>query len=562
MAFEATKTEKYRIRYNRLYGDSSDWRSHWKDLSAFILPRKGRYLTGNTDLLQTNDGRKKHDNIINGKATDDAEILAAGMQGGLTSPSRPWFRLALADEDLMQFEPVKDWLHAVRSIMLNTFARSNFYTSTHSLYNELGVFGTASMIIEEDFKTVIRCRPFTIGEYYLSLDSNYRPDTLYRQFALTARQLEQEFGKDNLSDKVKTALEERKQVDQLFEVIHLIEPNPDAVEGSLDPKKMLFVSKYFEVSGDPDVFLRESGYRSIPFVAPRWKITGVDTYGDSRAMDALGDIKMLQKLEEKSLKAIGKNVDPPMNAPTSMREEGGTIIEGGVNYVDVLPGQQGFTPTYQVNPDIKSAEYKIERVEGRIDRFFYVDLFLSVINQTKNMTAFEVAERQSEKLLMLGPVIERLQSELLDIIIERTFSILDDLGLFPPVPEEIAGKELNIEYISLLAQAQRAVATSSIEQTAGFASSLAAFNPEVMDKMDLDEAIDQFAAMKGVPPRIINTNDEVAKIRAARAEAAAEQANAEKAMNAVNAGKTLSETELNKDSMLDVLGESMQGASS
>ncbi len=132
---ELTKTQKYRIRNKRLRDDSGSWMTHWRDLAKYLLPRKGRYLSGEED--QKNAGAKKHQAIINGSANDALRIVAAGMQGGLTSPARPWFVLTLGDAELMEFAPVRIWLGAVRDAMLGVFAQSNFYGSIHGQYKEL-----------------------------------------------------------------------------------------------------------------------------------------------------------------------------------------------------------------------------------------------------------------------------------------------------------------------------------------------------------------------------------------------------------------------------------------
>lgn len=484
----------------------------------YLLPHRGRYLQGE-NTTQNNDGRKKSGKIINGSPLDAIRTLPAGLHSGLTSPSRPWFQLTLPDESLAEYEPVRNWLHDVRQAMLTIFARSNFYGAIHSLYSELGGFGTNVMLIEEDPVSVIRCRPFTIGEYCLSLDSNYRPESLYRQFSMTAGQMREKFGEDNLPVEVKNALTTNK-LDARFEVVHVVEKSQFVQSGKLDHRGMEFSSVYFPLAGSQDLILRTSGYRTIPFVAPRWEVFGVDTYGISPAMLALGDMKMLQKMETMKLKGLDKMIDPPMNAPVALRGKG-TVVAGGVNYIDVAQGMQGFTPSYQVKPDFQDIAFEIDRVERRIKQFFYNDLFLAIIGQEKTMTAAEVAKRYEEKLMMLGPVLERLQSELMDPIIDRVFSIMQESNLLPPVPREMPpGMAINVEYISLLAQAQKMVGSSGIEQLVGFTANLAKVSPDILDKVDFDEAVDQYGGMLGVPPKIIRSDDKVAMIRESKAKQA------------------------------------------
>lgn len=547
--------EYFRARRKQLDIEFEKWRAHWKDISQYMLPRRGRYLSGGRET--ENDGAKKHQYIINGSPQDAIRVYAGGMQGGLTSPSRPWFELALPDEDLMNFGPVKDWLYKVRAMMLHILARSNFYGSTHSVYTEIAPFGTGCMLIEEDFKSVIRCRPFTIGEYRLGLDSKYRPDTLYRSFSMTAKQMIEEFGEENVSDHVKNAMENKGQ-DTWFEVDHCIEPNLNVVEGAEDYRGMAFLSIYFETGINEEKYLRKGGYKTIPFVAPRWNVVGTDVYGEGPGMAALGDVKMLQKMEEKALKALDKMVDPPMVAPVSMKGKGGSVIPGGITYVDDVAGSKAFGPAYLVKPDFQDMEFKITQVTNRIRSYFFNDMFMAILATDKRMTAREVAERHDEKMLLIGPVIERLQSEMLDPIIERVFSIIENFGMLPPIPDELQGKELKVRYISLLAKAQQLIETSAIEQTAGFVANLAQFNPSALDKFNFDAAVDQFSNTLGTPPEIIRTDDEVAALREARAQQQAQQAAMQNAAAMVQGAKTMSETPIDKNSLLNIYGDAIK----
>ena len=546
-----TKTSEQRRRLKDLKHEANSWLDHWRDIAEHMLPQKGRYLSGD-DTSENNDGKKKHQKIINGSANDALRIIAAGMQGGLTSPSRPWFVLSLADEELREYAPVREWLHTVRQILLHIFSRSNFYSSVHGMYKELAAFGTSAMFIEEDFQSVIRCRPMTIGEYFVALDHTYRPSVLYRQYAMTASQLVEKYGEKAVSEAVLTAFKHGSK-ETKFNIVHACEPRSGMNPKRKDAPGMAYRSMYFELNCDPDRVLKDAGYKMRPFVAPRWDVTGVDAYGSCPGMDSRGDVKMLQKMEADKLKALAKMVDPPMNAPSSMKGKGGTIVAGGVNYVDVGQGMQGFVPAYQVNPNLQNMAFEIDRVEQRIRRYFFNDLFLAILNNEHTMTATEVAKRHEEKMLMLGPVLERLQHELLDPVIDRVFTIAQDLDVLPPPPKELQGMDIKVEYISLLAQAQKMIGTTAIEQTAAFVGNLAAVNPEVLDKFDMDEAVDQYADMVGVPPRIIRSDDKVAEIRAAKAERAQAAEMMQNAGALAQGAKVMSDTRMNQNSALDVL---------
>jgi len=265
---------------------------------------------------------------------------------------------------------------------------------------------------------------------------------------------------------------------------------------------------------------------------------------------------MLQKMQELGLKALAKVVDPPMNAPSNMKDSAKSIIPGGVTYVDTQQGQQGFSPTFQINPDLNSMEFKIERTQTAIDQTFFKDLFLMISASNKtNMTATEVIERHEEKLLMVGPVVERLQPELLDRSIDRVYDIMENNNLLPEPPPELEGMDIEVEYISLLAQAQKAVGISSLEQTVNFAGSLSELWPEARHKLNALQAIDEFAKMAGAPVSVVVSDEEVeAKIQA-EAQQIAEAQQKEDAARAIQGAKTLSETDTEKPSALKAVAE-------
>ena len=520
------RVKKYRSRFDELRDEAigRGWTSHWKDVVDYLLPRKGRYLNTGINGYETNRGDKKHDRIKNGSPSKAVNTLAAGLQGGLTSPARKWFSLILDDDALMDYKPVRVWLDDVRDKILDVMGRSNFYVATQSLYKELPSFGTSAMIVEADPETVARCRPLTIGEFYISLNSQYRPDCLVRPFNMSARQLVEKFGEDKVSHQVKRSFDDNKS-EKTFPVIHMIQPVGAFKYGSKN-SIYEYESVYFEYQEDTvgeAGFLRESGYFSKPFIAPRWEVTGTDTYGDCPAFDALADIKMLQAQEKLKLQVFGKYVSPPMKAPESMKSKGGSVIAGGVSYGDDL---EQFTPLYQVNPNFEMIEFMNDKVIRRISDFFFNDLFLSLLGSDREMTAREVAQRNEDKLILLNPALVQMESEMLSPLIDRYYSILEDAELLPPIPEELQGQQLKVEYTSLLAQAQKLMGLSDLEQMTNYIGGVAELFPEARDKFNIDEAVDEYSKMLGVAPRVIRSSEEVQRIREERQ--AAQQAAAQR----------------------------------
>lgn len=516
---EETVCQRQKRRLSALKTDRASYEPHWQELAQNYRPRSGRFTIG-----EERKGGKKHQFIVNNTTIRAVNTLSSGLMAGVTSPARPWFRLSTPDPGMSEVESVKQWLHTVALKMRDLFTKSNLYNVLPSVYSELGLYGTALALIIEDDDEVFRFMPITIGRYWLATNYKSQVDSVYREISMTVRQLVQQFGIDNCSTRVQN-MHKAGNLEAGIVVIHCIEPNDDYQDGVIGPPGMKYRSSYWEVGGDKDKYLRESGFRDSPILAPRWDVLAEDVYGSScPGFDSLGDAKQMQFQEKRKAQAIDKHVDPPMTAPTSLRNQRASLLPGDVTYLDVGQGQQGFVPAYTIKPEIGELREDIRETAERINAAFYVDLFLMLaMSDRRQITAREIEERHEEKLLMLGPVLERLNDELLDPLIDRCFSIMversrpfwegliDGEPLIPAPPEEMQGTDLKVEYISVLAQAQKLVGISSVDRLIGFVGGLAAI-PQWADavyKIDPMQVVDEYADMLGTSPRITRADADV-----------------------------------------------------
>ncbi|HRL05120.1 MAG TPA: portal protein [Brevundimonas diminuta] len=498
-------------RWGALKTERSSWMSHWRECSEFILPRNGRFLA--TDR---NKGGDRTNAIYDNTATRAARTLAAGMLGGMTSPARPWFRLTLTDTELADHQPVKIWLAEVTRRMQRAFSVSNTYRALHSMYEELGTFGTASNTMLDDFDKMIHLYPHTIGEYALATDYKGAVNTQYRQFQKTAGQLVMEFGYENCSRHVQR-LWDNSDYDKWVTVIHAVEPRGARDPRKLDARNMPFRSTYFEEGGDEDRILRDSGFKRFRCLTPRWSTVGQDVYGHSPGMEVLGDAKQLQHEQFRKAQGIDYQTKPPVQINGTMKSAGANMLPGGATYIDSANPSGGARALFDSRIDLSYLLEDIRDVRDRIRGGYYTDLFLMLGSMDNaRMTATEVAERHEEKLLMLGPVLERLHNELLDPLIEMTFERMLEAGDIPPPPEELDGVALDIEFVSMLAQAQRAVGLNSSDRFIASLGAVAQMKPGVLDKFDEDQWADVYADSLGVDPSMIVGDDRVAIIREER----------------------------------------------
>ncbi len=541
---KVTKVGGLRKRHRALLSERSDWVPDWRTLAEHFHPRRFRAL--DEDTTSTNKPGLS-DTLVNNESVRGMRVLAAGMQGGMTSPARPWFRLGVPDPVLEQVSQVKEWLAEVQRIILNVMARSNFYDSIHQLYSELGTFGTGCLFALEDDEDVVRYRTLTAGEYCLIAGPHGRIQGVFRMIDLTAENMVEKFGRERCSSAVQTASDDEGTKDKWFQVVHVIVPNSKRDPEKIDGSGKAYESFYFEYAKESSAnteaaLLAYGGFESQPFAGPRWDVIGSDVYGRGPGMDALNDVKMLQSMMSTILKAAHKQADPPVIAPSDMWDV--NTVPGGINFVDTTKADQ-FKPLYQVKADFVGAAAIMDQTKQDIREGLYNDLFkMLALSDRGNMTLGEVQERVEEKLIMLGPVIERLHAELLDVIIDRTFDICLRRGLFPPPPEELQGTELKVEYISLLAQAQKALGTSAIDRFMLMIGSYAELFPELTDIPDTDEIGNMYSEMLGVDPKLVRSQDEREERREQRAQQEAQAAQMEMANQGSQAVKNIGDAGL------------------
>jgi hypothetical protein len=518
MADNFTSTrQKLLMRWGQMKTERSSWWGHWQEISTYVIPWSGRYFRQDRDK-----GGRRNNNIYDNTGIRALRTLGAGLMAGATSPARPWFRLGTHDPALNQAQPVKLWLSDVAQRMHTVFQKSNTYRALHQVYEELGGFGTGASIVLPDFNSVIHQYPLTTGEYAIATDWQGKVTALYRDFEKTVSEVVKEFGIENCSPTVQS-LYTTGQLGAWVPIIHAIEPRSDRDPSKRDARNMEWGSYYFELSGDTDKALRESGYKQFPAVCPRWAVSGGDIYGNSPGMEALGDIKQLQHEQLRKAQAIDYQTNPPLQVPDSLKNRDVERLPGGISFVPA-GGTQKIETAFDVNLNLTELLGDIQDCRERIRESFFSDIFMMLANSTNPaMTATEVAERHEEKMLMMGPVLERLNNELLYPLIEITFTHMVEMGALPPAPQELAGMDLSVEFVSMLAQAQRAIGTNSVDRFVGSLGTIAGMKPDVLDKFDSDSWADIYSDDLGVDPRLIVASDKVAVIRQARANAQAAQ---------------------------------------
>ncbi len=497
-------------RCEELKEDRKNWDLLWEEIAHFVLPTKGGFHQ------KKNKGDRLTDGIFDSTAPTALENLASGLHGALTAPSGRWFHVRYRDEELNNDDEAVEWLEDCTDRIYKAFEESNFNSEVNELYLDLCCFGTAAMLVERSHKrsdeadvdNQMNFRTVHLSEISISEDFDGFVDTVYRKLKLTARQAVQLWGdKWDLGDSIKNAMEQNKP-DKVFEFIHAVYPRPDipvVVDVSVPKNKRPWASVWVNVKDQKVV--QDGGYFEFPWMVPRWSKLSGDVYGFSPALMARADIRTLNAAKQFEMRAWEKSIDPPTLSTYNGIIGDLRLDPGGLTYVRDVNGIRAFNneAQWQVS-QIKSAEL----VENIMKAFHNDKLRL---HEGPNMTATEVRARMELMQQILGPVVGRLQSELLNPLIGRVFMLMHRSNKFLEAPMSVqqGGSNLDIEYVSPLARAQRLEEVFAIERWFGQLGGMAQVNPSVMDVVDFNKIGRLIAKRVGVPAEAMRSEEEVAR---------------------------------------------------
>jgi hypothetical protein len=497
-------TKTIMARFDRLKTGRQNWETHWQEVADYMQPRKA-------DVTRTRSkGDKRTELVFDSSPIQAVELLAASLHGMLTNPSTPWFSLRYKDQGLDMDDEAKLWLEGVTETMYTAFNRSNFQQEIFELYHDLITFGTAAMFIEEDNQDLLKFSTRHINEIYITENDKGRIDTVYRKFKITLRAAAQQFG-TFLSEEAKGKVDKDPFDD--IEILHAVYPRIEFDPTKKDKENMEFESVYLEYKNGNE--LSVGGFVEFPFVVPRYLKASHEIYGRSPAMTALPDVKMLNEMSKTTIKAAQKQVDPPLLVPDDGFLLPVRTVPGGLNFY--RSGTRDRIEPLNIGANNPLGLNMEEQRRTAIRNVFYVDQLM--LQQGPQMTATEVIQRNEEKMRLLGPVLGRLQSELLKPMIDRCFAILLRNNQFAQAPEFLSGQDIEIEYVSPLAKAQKGTELSSITRAIEILGSLANVAP-VFDYINFDALVKHVADLVGVPQKVLKLQSQV---NAEREQAAQQQ---------------------------------------
>lgn len=503
--------------------EEAGWRNHFLDLSTYLMNRRGAYLLGRD--YEPMRGGKMNKEIANGTPEEAVWTSAAGMMGGFTNPSTPWFVLQTEDIDLMKSKSAMAWLWRQQEKMYSVYSRSNWYQQLPQMYAELTVFGSAAMRMDAHLERGIHCTQHTIGSFYFSNGTDGFVDSVVYRYPRTVRQLEKLYGIEQLTQGTRDRFN-AGDLDAYIRCVNVIEPNDGQDRKFVDWKGMRYRSITMEEDhGDHEMPLHMGGFEVFPTITPRTTRLANDPYGSSRGMRALPDARQLQLNELRGGEGLLKTLRPTLNVPSAKMRA--TVVAGQTN---VYRGSRSdaIRPTFTTTFPYGENEDKIVKLENRLWRTLGADVHttMQTLDATgnHNMTIPEIQARIAEKMSLLGPTHHSVHTEMLSPANDILYYNMGQQGMIDPPPPELEDVPLKVEFTSQLALSQRAQVTNGIMQLFGRAGDMAALGfPSVLDNLDEDEAIRTMAFGFLAPPNVVRDPEAVADFRRAQAEQARQQ---------------------------------------
>lgn len=556
-ARDISEAEPYRRRWRDLEEEGKTFRQHWSEIEEFEFPRRGRWLNGGNEAVT--DSKIYSDRLLNNTALTARQVVASGLKNGLTPSTRDWYGILPEDEELRDDANCTWWLSKLKKRGQQVMGASNFYSEDYGLYEDAAAFGTAAMLMEKDDAATLQFIRLPNGSYWPETNAANQVNGLARRFALSSENLLKEFGRDALPARVTDRLGQGHYYDRET-VIQFIRPvDPDDSDA---PEWAEYESVYFLEHKDEsgDRILARRYYRVRPFIVLRWSVDDGTPYGARcPGMDCLGDCRQLQAMERKKLRAVDMSIDPPVKASQSLF---GSLNRrpGTVTWVDSEQERASVEPLMQIRYDINQISADIERTEKRIDRAHHRDFFLSLQRNQPQMTAKEVIARAEERVMILGPMIERFNYDMLEHVLNFVIDFIMFHGLAGEPPEELRGR-IKYKFTGPLAMILEEARLGNITQWLELGGAVANYkqDPSIMDRYDGDEIVEIAARVLDVDEACLVPLEKAKQLRAERDQAAQQAAGMRGMLDMAKGVKDLSQADVGGANILEAAGIGAEG---
>lgn len=494
------------------------WESHWTELRDVMHPVARRFNGTETP------GAKNRQQILDGSAESYGYNLSAALAGFLINPATRWMGLRARPYELNDDRANAIWLAHATDVVLSIFEapESRYYTQMGEVFDDTVFLNTCGLWIADRPGKLPLFQHRPLSELYISQNAEGVVDTVYRDVEMSARQAVRFFN-GNAGEKATKAAAEPRTQEEKFRFLHCVYPRDDAKPDSVLPRELPFASEWYAM--ETKETLRISGTHEMSMIIGRWRTRDGEAYGRGPAMNALPDVNMLQRVQKATIRGAEKTIDPPL----IVGHDGVmTPVATGINNINVvrtdllLNARRPMIEGLQTGARPDFGETFSEGIRRRISEAFLNHLVHMV--RDPRMTATQVLKIDEETLRVLGPVLGRMQSEIIGPTVARTFGIALRAGMLPPPPEALLRGSIEVEYVSPIAKAQRLSEASAIASFYEVTGPMRAGDPAIDDNVDADAAYRHVWDRMGAPLQLLRDPKAVETRRKARQEAAREEA--------------------------------------
>ena len=520
MAEAQSRAEKLCAEASQLQSEMSKMMTYWQDAADYALPlrRLGFNKAGSTYAPDTR--------LQSDVAVDALNTWASGMVSWVTPSQQSWFSWQPADA-IAENDDVAGWLADCTQRAHRALANSNFYSTVHLGFLDLGAFGTVGIYAEAGQERALNFRTWHCGSFACSENSEGQVDRVPRFFNLTAQQAIDRFGEDapaKCHEDIKA-----NQRHNLHSFIHFIYPrSKEEREAGEDAVKQMPIASCYLCPTEKKIVLEE-GFESMPVMVSRWLKWSEDSpFGVSPAMMSIADIRGSNYMEGLLASMANLKVNPRVITKT----DSVATIDFGAGGITQVKDMNDAPQVWADPSDYRIGMELTERIDGRIKRAFHMPLFEQFYALERQITATEVRARQAEQLNRISPAFTKLTTDLIEPLLERVFMILFQGGQFAEPPEGAFVKDSAGQFKLLYPKTiQISRMSQAIEEQHehAFASTVETFfpliqlDPSIMDNLDLPFAMRDIARGKGVPKGYLRAPEEVQALQQQRAQQAAAQ---------------------------------------
>lgn len=484
----------------------------WRELSRMLLPSHGDFPGEDKDNL-------RNERLANPAGARALRKAAAGMTAGMTPAGLPWFRHVPRTAEMREADGARQWADAVDEALHGICSEGGFYPAIHSFNLELLCFGCALLLVEEDHRSVARFECPTVGTWALSLGHCGSPEFVCRRVSFPAASLPRRFDRAALSERVRR-MEERGSFEPV-EFVQAVLRRPDGEAEALQSDRLPWASLWWEKGGRG--FVSEGGYGEMPFFFTAWhSCRGV--YGTGPGDEALPDQRALEMCEAYKARGLELATDPPLLIPAGAGEV--STAPGARNLLLNASAAEMVKPLFTVNwaATIPHLQEEIRTLTRRLEESLMASVFAAVGMESRpaQMSATEYMARRREAVQQMGPALASYEPNVLSRMLERVYSLAVRAGRMPLPPENLAQMgafELSHEYLGPLSQALRQSGSESTLSFLEAVGSIARVAPQVVDKVDADQAVDEIANGLAAPGSVLRSDERTAQLRQDRAEA-------------------------------------------